>query len=70
LPLQAIDESFVESFTEMCQRHPGNADLYLKIQDTGSKMAVDMVSHPVKVAVDREFVSFLDEIENVTYHVN
>ncbi|MCR5573964.1 MAG: DNA polymerase III subunit alpha [Bacteroidaceae bacterium] len=70
LPLQTIDESFVESFTEMCQRHPGNADLYLKIQDTGSKMAVDMVSHPVKVAVDREFVSFLDEIENVTYHVN
>ena len=54
----------------MCQRHPGNADLYLKIQDTGSKMAVDMVSHPVKVAVDREFVSFLDEIANVTYHVN
>jgi DNA polymerase-3 subunit alpha len=70
LPLQTIDESFVESFTEMCQRHPGNADLYLKIQDTGSKMAVDMVSHPVKVAVDREFVSFLDEIENVSYHVN
>ena len=70
LPLKVIDESLVESLAEVCRLHPGNADLYMKIQDTDSKMAVDMVSHPVKVAVGRELISFLDNIENVSYHVN
>ena len=70
LPLRVIDESLVESLAEVCRLHPGNADLYMKIQDTDSKMAVDMVSHPVKVAVGRELISFLDNIENVSYHVN
>ena len=70
LPLKVIDESLVESLAEVCRLHPGNADLCMKIQDTDSKMAVDMVSHPVKVAVGRELISFLDNIENVSYHVN
>ena len=70
LPLKVIDESLVESLAEVCRVHPGNADLCMKIQDTDSKMAVDMVSHPVKVAVGRELISFLDNIENVSYHVN
>ena len=70
LPLKVIDESLVESLAEVCRLHPGNADLYMKIQDTESKMAVDMVSHPVKVAVGRDLISFLDNIEDVSYHVN
>jgi len=54
----------------MFQQFPGNADLYVKINDDDTKMSVDMVSHPVKVAVGNELLSFLDGIDEVEYSLN
>ena len=70
LPLHVIDEALVESFTEMCQRHSGDAELFIKVEDESTNMAVDLMSHPVKVAVDKEFISYLEELEGVKYKVN
>ena len=70
LPLHIIDEALVESFTEMCQKHSGDAELFIKVNDESTNMAVDLMSHPVKVSVDKEFISYLEELEGVKYVVN
>ncbi len=70
LPLHIIDEALVESFTEMCQKHSGDAELFIKVNDESSNMSVDLMSHPVKVSVDKEFISYLEELEGVKYVVN
>ena len=70
LPLHIIDEALVESFTEMCQKHSGDAELFIKVNDESTNMSVDLMSHPVKVSVDKEFISYLEELEGVKYVVN
>ncbi|MCR4765886.1 MAG: DNA polymerase III subunit alpha [Bacteroidaceae bacterium] len=70
LPLNVIDKSLVDEMTDICQQHPGSADLFMKIHDREMNMSIDMMSHPVKVAVDKELISFLDQIEGVSYDVN
>ena len=70
LPLDIINEPFVDGFTEICQKCPGNADLFIKILDREMNMWVDMMSHPVKVAVDRQLISYLEQFEDVSYGIN
>ena len=70
LPLDIINEPFVDGFTEICQKCPGNADLFIKIHDREMNMCVDMMSHPVKVAVDRQLISYLEQFEDVSYGIN
>ena len=70
LPLDIINEPFVDGFTEICQKCPGNADLFIKILDREMNMCVDMMSHPVKVAVDRQLISYLEQFEDVSYGIN
>ena len=70
LPLHIIDEALVESFTEMCQKHSGDAELFIKVNDESTNMSVGLMSHPVKVSVDKEFISYLEELEGVKYVVN
>ena len=70
LPLDIIDEPFVDGFTEICQKCPGNADLFVKIYDREMNMSVDMMSHPVKVAVDKELISYLEQFDDVSYGIN
>ena len=70
LPLDIINEPFVDGFTEICQKCPGNADLFIKILDREMNLCVDMMSHPVKVAVDRQLISYLEQFEEVSYGIN
>ena len=70
LPLDIINEPFVDGFTEICQKCPGNADLFIKILDREMNLCVDMMSHPVKVAVDRQLISYLEQFEDVSYGIN
>jgi DNA polymerase-3 subunit alpha len=70
LPLEEIDKSMVDGLTDICQKYPGNSDLYIKIQDKGMNMSIDMLSRPVKVAVGKELISYLDQYENISYGIN
>lgn len=70
LPLDIINEPFVDGFTEICQKCQGNADLFIKIHDREMNLCVDMMSHPVKVAVDRQLISYLEQFEDVSYGIN
>ena len=70
LPLEEIDKSMVDGLTDICQKNPGNADLFVKIYDKEMNMSVDMMSHPVKVAVDRQLITYLEQFEDVSYGVN
>jgi DNA polymerase-3 subunit alpha len=70
LPLDEIDKSMVDGLTDICQKYPGNSDLYIKIQDKGMNMSIDMLSRPVKVAVGKELISYLDQYENISYGIN
>lgn len=70
LPLDIINEPFVDGFTEICQKCPGNADLFIKILDREMNLCIDMMSHPVKVAVDRQLISYLEQFEDVSYGIN
>ncbi len=68
LPLNDIDKPLVDSLTDICQKYPGNADLFVKIMD--NDMKIDMVARPVKVAVGKELISFLEQYENISYAIN
>lgn len=68
LPLNDIDKPLVDNLTDICQKYPGNADLFVKIID--NDMKIDMLARPVKVAVGKELISCLEQYENISYAIN
>ena len=69
LVLSMLDKDFVAGFSELARRHPGNAELHFKITDSGVDKPLDFMSRQVRVAVDKEVVSFLMDKE-MEYEIN
>ena len=69
LVLSMLDKDFVAGFSELARRHPGNAELHFKITDSGVDKPLDFMSRQVRLAVDKEVVSFLMDKE-MEYEIN
>ena len=69
LMLSMLDKDFVAGFSELARRHPGNAELHFKITDSGVDKPLDFMSRQVRLAVDKEVVSFLMDKE-MEYEIN
>ena len=69
LMLSSLDKDFVAGFSDLARRHPGNAELHFKITDAGVDKPLDFMSRQVRLAVDKEVVSFLTDKE-MEYEIN
>lgn len=70
LPLSALNKALVSDLSELVKRHPGNTELYFRLQDPEDHITLDMVSRPLKLSVGRELISYINEHPNLEFQIN
>ena len=69
-PLSAIDEEMIEEFTALVKANPGNAELYFHVQDEDGQMYVNLMSRVVKIAVQKDIMTYLKSQPMLSYKIN
>ena len=70
IPLGVLNKALVTELAELTKERPGTTELYFKVTDPESKMALDLVSRPVKLSVGRELISYLKERPELDFRIN
>ena len=70
IPLSVLNKSLIAELSELTKSSPGNAQLCFKVTDKDTRMAVDLVSRPVKLSVGRELISYLKEHSELGFRIN
>ena len=70
IPLSLLDKALIAELSSLTKTHPGNAQLCFQVTDKDSRMAVDLVSRPVKLSVGRELISYLKEHPELDFRIN
>ena len=65
-----LNKSLIAELSELTKSSPGNAQLCFKVTDKDTRMAVDLVSRPVKLSVGRELISYLKEHSELGFRIN
>ena len=68
--LSALDEQLIQDLSSLVKSHPGNSDLYFKVKDIDGQMAVDFMSHSLKVSVQKDLISYLKLQPELDYKIN
>lgn len=70
IPLQGLNKGLVEDLAMLAKASPGNAELYFQVYDSDENMSVDLMARPVKISVQKELISYLDDCPMIEYHIN
>lgn len=70
IPLAELNTAMVTELATLTKDHPGTTELYFKVTDTDEKMAVDLISRPVKLSVGKELISYLKERPQLAFRIN
>ena len=70
IPLSLLDKALIAELSSLTKTHPGNAQLCFQVMDKDNRMAVDLVSRPVKLSVGRELISYLKEHPELDFRIN
>ena len=67
LPIEKVDEHFVDFIHNNVKTHPGNTDLLIHIADEPANWAVRLRSQAMKMELNDEMISFLQESDYLKY---
>jgi DNA polymerase-3 subunit alpha len=70
LPLIELNKALITDLSTLIKEKSGNTELYFKVTDTESNMAVEFVSRPIKLSIGKELVSYLDERPELGFYIN
>ena len=70
IPLSLLNKGLIAELAALTKTHPGNASLCFKVTDKDTRMAVDLVSRPVKLSVGRELISYLKGHPELDFRIN
>ena len=70
IPLSILNKGLIAELADLTKAHPGNTQLCFKVMDKDTRMAVDLVSRPVKLNVGRELISYLKGHPDLRFQIN
>ncbi len=70
IPLAALDKALVDELAALTRKHPGNTALYFKVTDAENRMAVNLMSRPVKLSVGKDVIAYLKKHEELDFRIN
>ncbi|MDR3118432.1 MAG: DNA polymerase III subunit alpha [Mediterranea sp.] len=68
--LPDLNKVMIAELTTLIKASPGNTELYFKVIDPDENMAVDLMSRPVKLSVQKDLISYLDACPELEYRMN
>lgn len=69
VPIDQIDEGFIDKFKGLCENHQGKHNLHMKVMDIDEEMDVDFNISKFKVDVDSKFIEQIREL-GLSYRLN
>ncbi len=69
-PLESIDEEFINNFTSIVNKNPGNTELYFRIKDLEGNISLCLMAKKAKVSIKKELMSYLDSRPGLEYKFN
>ena len=70
IPLSILTPGLIAELAKLTKEHPGHTQLCFKVADKDTRMAVDLVSRPVKLSVGRELISYLKGHPELKFRIN
>ncbi|NDV83056.1 DNA polymerase III subunit alpha [Bacteroides sp. 51] len=70
VPLPDLNTAMITELTTLIKASPGNAELYFKVVDPDENMTVDLMARPVKLSVQKDLISYLEECPELEYRIN
>ncbi len=70
IPLSILNPGLIAELAKLTKEHPGQTQLCFKVADKDTRMAVDLVSRPVKLSVGRELISYLKGHPELKFRIN
>lgn len=70
LPLQALNEDFMDKIGDVLNNSPGNCVVKFNIVDTASNMAVDLPSKKMKIRINKGLIDSLKSFQNLEFKLN
>ena len=69
-PLSAINDEMIVELGSMVKESPGNTVLYFFIRDEDGQMFVNLMSHTLKISVQKNLVNYLKSQPLLDYKIN
>lgn len=69
-PLSAINDEMIVELGSMVKESPGNTELYFFIRDEDGQMFVNLMSHTLKISVQKNLVNYLKSQPLLDYKIN
>ena len=72
IPLSVLNSALITELATLTKEHPGNTELYFRVTDDidVNRMAVDLISRPVKLSVGRELITYLKDRPELGFRIN
>jgi DNA polymerase-3 subunit alpha len=70
IPLPSLNEVMVTELSALIKALPGNTELHFRVIDPNSNIAVDLMSRPVKLSIQKELISYLEDCPELEYRIN
>jgi DNA polymerase-3 subunit alpha len=70
MPLDMVDDTFVNELSAVIKDHPGNVSLCIKVFDGDHSSSVNMMSQQIKISVGKELITYLTDKPELSFHIN
>jgi DNA polymerase-3 subunit alpha len=70
LPLDKLDEDIIQEIEKMAKNNKGKSLLKFNVYDTDSNMNIQMFSRTSKINFSDEFLTFFENVPDITYRIN
>ena len=68
-PLSEIDDEFIEEFSSLAKRNPGNVTLHFYVKDEEGQH-VSLVSRNLKINLHKDIIAYLKTQSVLSYKIN
>ncbi len=70
LPLNKIDEAVIQEIEKMAKNNKGKSLLKFNVYDPENNMNIHMFSRTSKINFSDEFLTFFENLPDITYRIN
>ncbi|NDW12279.1 DNA polymerase III subunit alpha [Bacteroides sp. 214] len=70
VPLEYLNKQLVNDLSTLARKSPGDAELCFRVKSPEDHTNLELVAKALKISISKEFVTFLDEHEELEYYIN
>lgn len=70
IPLEELNSTLITELSTIIKKNPGKCELFFKVVDTESNIDLTLFSSPIRLAVEKELLQFIELDETLSFTIN